>query len=100
MRSRFDSQGLRGYRARMPRDGSLTVSDLVGKELEYLELECTKCPRRGRYRVSRLLEELGPDGMLTYWSEGITADCPRRIAGNHADWCGCRAPALVELFAR
>jgi len=81
----------------MPRNGSITVSDLVGK-LEFLGLECDKCRRRGRYRVARLLQELGPDGMLTYWREALTADCPRRKAGNIADWCGTRSQDLVPLF--
>jgi hypothetical protein len=59
-----------------PRDGSITAGDLVGK-LEYLTLRCDKCGRAGRYRVLRLVEEIGPDGKLTDWQR-ITADCPRR----------------------
>src|SRR5262245_51617745 len=69
-RQRFDSLAPARYRPGMPRNGSITVGDLVGK-LEFLTLECNKCGRRGRYRVSKLLAELGPDGMLTYWSERI-----------------------------
>ncbi len=34
----------------MPRDGSLTPVDLIGK-LDVLRVECEKCGRKGRYRV-------------------------------------------------
>jgi hypothetical protein len=64
----------------MPRDGSITVGDLVGK-LEYLTLACVNCGRAGRYRVRRLVDELGRDGKLTDWMWRITADCPRRNRG-------------------
>jgi hypothetical protein len=33
----------------MPRDGSITPADLVGK-LAVLRVECTRCERRGQYR--------------------------------------------------
>ena len=40
----------------MPRDGSLTPADLVGK-LTVLRVECEKCGRSGRYRVERLVQQ-------------------------------------------
>ena len=50
----------------MPRDGSLTPRDLVRK-LDVLRVECEKCGRSGRYRVDRLVEQLGHDAKLTDW---------------------------------
>jgi hypothetical protein len=82
----------------MPRDGSLTVGDLVEKNLDYLEVTCTKCPRRGRYSVARLLERHGADAKLTDWKSDITADCPRAKAAKYSDWCGANTPGLVALF--
>ena len=71
----------------MPRDGSITAGDLVGR-FEYLTVRCDKCGQAGRYRVSRLVEEIGPDGKLTDWKWRITADCPRRQAARISDCCG------------
>jgi hypothetical protein len=45
----------------MPRDGSLTPRDLVGK-LDVLAVACEKCGRSGRYRVTTLAETIGWDG--------------------------------------
>jgi hypothetical protein len=60
-RTRNDACGLRAMRYAdvekehealiMPRDGSLTPADLIGK-LEVLRVECEKCGRSGRYRVA------------------------------------------------
>lgn len=80
----------------MPRDGSLTVSDLVGK-IDTLTVTCAKCGRHGRYQVDRLLEELGPDGRLTEWRAQLMADCPKVLAGSHWDACQCQMPDLVGL---
>jgi RNase P subunit RPR2 len=44
----------------MPRDGSVTPADLVGK-LDWLVVSCEKCGRLGRYNVARLVKELSPN---------------------------------------
>jgi hypothetical protein len=75
----------------MPRDDSLTPADLIGK-LEILRVECAKCDRRGRYRVDRLVRELGRDGKLTDWFARIMTDCRRKIANNYSDACGVNSP--------
>jgi hypothetical protein len=56
----------------MPRDGSITPADLVGK-LDWLVVSCEKCGRRGRYSVTRLIELYGRDAKLTDWLARITA---------------------------
>ena len=81
----------------MPRDGSLTPADLVGK-LDWLVVSCDKCGRRGRYRVTRLIELHGRDAKLTDWLSKITEDCPRRHSINMSDQCGARCPDLVKVF--
>ena len=45
----------------MPRDGALTLSDIRGSTLAIV---CGPCARRGRYAVTKLLEEHG-DAKLT-----------------------------------
>jgi hypothetical protein len=81
----------------MPRDGGIIFRDLVGRT-DYLEVVCEKCGTSGRYRVDRLVERYGIDNKLFDWTDDITRDCARKIAGNYDDQCGCRCPTLVELF--
>jgi hypothetical protein len=50
----------------LPRDGSVTFSDLTGK-LDVLKVTCDKCGRAGRYGVAQLIEQHGRDGKLTDW---------------------------------
>ena len=83
----------------MPRKGAYILHDLIGRLL-VLRLECPKCGRSGRYRLSKLLDECGGDYSLIEWREKMTADCPRRVAGRMTDQCGAAMPDLVELFAR
>jgi hypothetical protein len=45
----------------MPRDGSLTLSDVRGPTLSIV---CERCGRRGRYTVDKLMAEHG-DAKLT-----------------------------------
>jgi hypothetical protein len=59
----------------MPRDGSLTPADLVGR-LDVLRVACEKCGRAGRYRVTTLAEQIGWDGKLTNWLYDLTKDWP------------------------
>jgi hypothetical protein len=63
----------------MPRDDSLTPRDLLGR-LDVLRVECEKCGRPGRYRVTTLAEQIGWDGKLTDWLYDLTKDCPRKQA--------------------
>jgi hypothetical protein len=81
----------------MPREGALIFRDVLGR-VDYLEVICEKCGRKGRYSVARLVERYGVDSKLFDWTDEITADCPRKIARDLNDQCGCRCPTLVELF--
>ncbi len=78
----------------MCRDGSMTPTDLLGK-LTHLIVVCSKCDRRGRYRVDTLAAQIGLQGKLTDWLVEITRDCPRR--GNSSDPCGARCPDLIWI---
>jgi hypothetical protein len=81
----------------MPRDGSLTPADLIGK-LAILRVECEKCGRSGQYRVDRLLRQLGRDAKLTDWLGDITADCPHKLRPGYSDPCGARCPDLPKVL--
>jgi hypothetical protein len=59
----------------MPRDGSLTLSDVQGPTLSIV---CEPCSRRGRFNVSRLTEQHGADAKLTDLLWVLVGDCPKR----------------------
>jgi len=83
----------------MPRAGAITFGDLEGK-LDVLRVACTKCDRRGQYRLANLIKSQGPDTKLVDWKEDITADCPKRANDRVAmlDLCGAGFPDLIALF--
>jgi hypothetical protein len=56
-----------------------------------LRVECTRCDRKGRYHVHKLIEKHGRRGNLMVWREMLNADCPRRDARIH-DRCDLVCP--------
>jgi hypothetical protein len=77
-----------------PSDGA--IGGLVGN-LDVLRVECLTCGRQGRYRVARLLEELGPGYRLTDWLHERTRDCPQKNQAGVTRACGAIMPDLVDL---
>jgi len=61
----------------MPGRSYIIFGDIEGK-LDVLRVECTKCARKGRYRVSALIEKYGRKGNMMKWKEQLNGDCPRR----------------------
>jgi hypothetical protein len=57
----------------------LTFGDVEGK-LDVLRVECTRCNRKGRYSLAKLIAERGRDSNMMQWKEGLNADCPQRDA--------------------
>ena len=66
----------------MPRDGSLTLSDVRGPSLTIV---CEPCGRRGRYSVVKLMAEHG-DAKLTDLLQ-VLAECPKARAASIHDQC-------------
>ena len=50
------------------------------RQLDVLRVECTKCDRKGRYSVAKLIEKYGRKGNMMKWREMLNADCPKRDA--------------------
>jgi hypothetical protein len=71
---------------RKPPDGAIIFDNLVGK-LNVLHVACDKCGRKGRYAVARLIEQRGRDAKVLDLLAEITADCPKKQAGNMSDQC-------------
>jgi hypothetical protein len=81
----------------MPRDGAIIFGDLIGK-LDVLHVACDKCGRKGRYPVVRLIEQRTRYGKVIDWPAEITADCPKKQAGNMSDQCAARCPDLPGIM--
>ena len=52
----------------------LTFGDIAGK-LHMLQIECTRCARKGSYSVAKLLVEHGHRANTATWGDGIGAAC-------------------------
>jgi hypothetical protein len=74
----------------------LVFDDIEGK-LDTLRVECTKCERKGRYRVARLIEKYGRKGNMMKWREQLNGDCPKRDARLH-DRCDLICPDLPKVL--
>jgi hypothetical protein len=71
----------------------LVFGDIEGK-LDVLRVECTKCDRKGRYHVHKLIERYGRNGNMMTWREMLNADCPKRDAHSLHERCdGAPGPA-------
>ena len=69
----------------MPRT-YLIFGDIEGK-LDVLRVECTKCDRKGRYSVAKLIAKQVRSGNLMKWREKLNADCPKRDAHSLHERC-------------
>jgi hypothetical protein len=76
--------------------GFLTFRDLDGK-LDVLCVECTKCDRKGRYHVHKLVEKYGRNGNMMKWREMLNAECPKRDA-RIKDRCDLICPDLPKVL--
>jgi hypothetical protein len=80
----------------MTRAGGMTFGDLIGR-LDWLDIACPKCDRRGRYRVNGLAAQHGQNYRIPDWISDMTRDCPRRRSPGLADACGATCPGLLEI---
>lgn len=80
------------YCGRMP-TGALTLGDLRGR-LDYLDVACSRCDRRGRYRVDRLIADHGAGKGLPDLAAELASDCPRR-ENVLRERCQVRFPGLA-----
>ena len=79
----------------MPRE-YLIFADIEGK-LDVLRVECTKCERKGRYSVAKLIEKYGRKGNMMKWKEQLNGDCPKRDA-RMMERCDLICPDLPKVL--
>jgi len=70
--------------------------DIEGK-LDTLRVGCTKCPRKGRYSVRRLIEKYSRKANMMKWKEQLNGDCPRRD-GRLLERCDLICPDLPKVL--
>ena len=61
--------------------------DIEGK-LDVLRVECTRCSRKGRYSVRKLMK----------WKEQLNGDCPKRDAPQLHGRCDLICPDLPKVL--
>ena len=66
-------------------------------KLDVLRVECTKCPRNGRYSVAKLIQKHGCNGNMSKWREQLNAYCPKRD-GRLNDRCDLVCPDLPKVL--
>jgi hypothetical protein len=59
--------------------GYVVFGDIEGK-LDVPRVECTKCDRKGRYHVHKLIEKYGRNGNMMKWLTELKLDCLKREA--------------------
>jgi hypothetical protein len=75
--------------------GSISLGDVAARA-RYLDVACSRCERRGRYALARLVANLGADFPMTSLASHL-ADCPRRAAA-HGQRCDVFYPGLGKLM--
>jgi hypothetical protein len=74
----------------------LVFGDIEGK-LDVLRVECSKCPRKGRYSVAKLIAKYGRKGNMMKWKEQLNGDCPKRDARLY-ERCDLLCPDLPKVL--
>ncbi len=64
--------------------------------LTHLEPDCTRCPRRGRLNLERLIARHGEGMTLRELQALLPGDCPNR-GERDVDRCAVGYPQLVEI---
>lgn len=76
--------------------GSVPLS-AVAEKATHIDMACSRCERRGRYQLARLVARLGPDFSMTDLGAEL-ADCPRRSEPAHNKRCDVYYPGLVAIL--
>jgi hypothetical protein len=81
----------------MSNSGAVTLGDIAGK-LQLLDVACSRCERRGRLSVAKLIERRGASAGLPDLRQTIAGDCPHVGSTSIHDRCGVHYPQLPSLF--
>ena len=77
-------------------NGSVALGDVAARA-SHIEVACSRCDRKGRYLLARLVQTYGPDFPMTALG-GELANCPRRSAAAHQERCDVFFPGLRQVM--
>ncbi|MET3234325.1 UNVERIFIED_ORG: hypothetical protein ABIC54_006546 [Burkholderia sp. 1263] len=80
----------------MKRPGAVTLGEVAAKAT-HIDIACSRCDRRGRYALVRLVATHGPDFAMTDLGNEL-ANCPRRNASSHGERCDVYFPGLPKIM--
>ena len=80
----------------MPRT-YLVFGDIEGKARR-ARVAWTRCDRKGRYSVAKLIEKRGRKGNMSAWVSNLRGDCPNRDAAGLQDRCDLVCPDLPKVL--
>ena len=86
-----------GVDYRVVLNGNYLFGDIEGK-LDVLRVESTRCPRKGRYSVRKLIEKFGRKANMIKWRELLSGDCLKRDAPQLHDRCDLICPDLPNVI--
>ncbi len=75
--------------------GSLSLAQIADRQ-SMLEVRCTKCDRRGRYRISTLIERYGADFAGPDLREKLSADCKKHEVAEY-ERCDLHFPDMLKV---
>ncbi len=75
--------------------GSHTLAE-IALRLPMLAVRCTKCDRRGRYRMASLVERYGADFAGPNLREKLSADCEKHAAAEF-ERCDLFFPDMLKV---
>lgn len=81
----------------MGKNGSILLGELAARASQ-IDIECSRCDRKGRYRIAKLVARLGEDFPMTDLGAEL-ADCPRRSAATHHERCDVFFPRLPQIMS-
>jgi hypothetical protein len=81
----------------MGKNGSILLGELA-ERASHIDIACSRCHRKGRYRVANLVDRLGQDFPMTDLGAEL-ADCPRRTAAAHHERCDVYFPKLAQMMS-
>ena len=73
----------------------VTLGQVCAAGVVVLDVACHGCPRRGRYRVTRLIDRHGAGKGLTELRNMLAGDCPKRDSTSVFNLCGAYFPKVA-----
>lgn len=70
----------------------------IAARTSMLEIACSRCERRGRYRLDTLIARHGAGAGVRVIVPELTADCPQRESPALMERCDVLFPELPTLF--